>query len=98
MGSGSRAVTAVAERTAFGVLAQTQRHLLLLVDLEFHRREAGAFVRTVTVRLRLRMTAPAPPIRTGIERQDLRCASGNFGLLIHGASFRCVLPVTLLQR
>ena len=55
------AVTAIAERAVLRVLATAPRNGFCLGDIHFARHEAGAFVRAVAERLRLRRAARAPP-------------------------------------
>ncbi len=63
-------VATIAERRSSGVLALAQGQIALLRDLEGHRFEARAHMRSVAERLRRRVPAPAPPVRSSLQFQD----------------------------
>ena len=60
------AMTAIAKRVVFRVLATAQRDGFRFGNIHFARPEAGAFVRTVTERLLLRRATRAPPKGAGL--------------------------------
>ena len=62
----------IAKRRIRRLLAHAPSHLLLLRDLQLHRREAFALVRPVAKRLRRRISAGTPPISSRLHFFDHR--------------------------
>jgi hypothetical protein len=98
------AVTAIAERAVLRVLATAPRDGFCFGDIHFARPEAGAFVRAVAERLRLRRAARTPPkgARPGFLNKwrflgNKWLAHGGLFNIIAGfplQSFPCYFPLT----
>jgi len=65
-------VRAIAQRRSAGLLAQAPPHGGFLRGLEFHRLQAGAFVRAIAKRLLGSAAASTPPIGSGFDFEGKR--------------------------
>ena len=77
---------AIAERGVSGVFALAPPDGFLLGDFEFHRLQAGAFVRAIAERLMRGTTARTPPMRASFDFQSQRLRIANNRFFRHGGS------------
>ena len=80
-------MAAITERLGARMLAATEGYAFRLGNLHLYRTEFGPLMGTITERLFIGMTTPAPIVGTGFDVHHIRASLGDFRFLWH-----CILP------